>query len=168
MHICFYDRRIDAKAAAMRHPRPLRHFKHLPVQLLNNLGTERPCDLQDRFRIRDFVRIDSRKRAIDQIRADFLLQIVKAPVEQMLQNQHPNHHVRRRPRTSTPTTLRPSCFERLGHDLNHGLVLEQRVDPPQPVGPQLVTIGEQHLEQTSLALTASDHARSFEACVRAV
>jgi hypothetical protein len=64
--------------------------------------------------------------------------------------------------------LRPSRFERLRDDLNHCLVLEQRVDAPQPTGPQLVAIGQQYFEQTPLALTASDHARSFEARVRAV
>jgi hypothetical protein len=57
--------------------------------------------------------------------------------------------------------LRPSRFERLRDDLNHCLVLEQRVDAPQPVGPQFVAIGQQHFEQTPLALSASDHARSF-------
>jgi hypothetical protein len=67
--------------------------------------------------------------------------------------------------TSATPTLRPPSFERLGHDLNHGVVLEQRVDLAQPVGPQFVTVGQQHFEQTPLALSALDHARSFEAFV---
>jgi hypothetical protein len=47
-------------------------------------------------------------------------------------------------------------------DLNHGLVLEQRVDLAQPVGPELVPIGQQDLEQTPIALSALNHARSFD------
>ena len=37
VHIRFYDRRIDAKSAAVRHPRPLRHVDHLPMQLRDDL-----------------------------------------------------------------------------------------------------------------------------------
>ena len=131
-------------------------------------GPKRARDLQDRLRVRHFAGIDPRERAIDQIRAHFVLQVVVAPVEQMLQHQHPDDDLGRRAGTSAATTLRPPRFERLGDHLNHGLVLEQRVDSPQPVGPQFVSIGQQHFEQTALALSASDHARSFDACVRAI
>ena len=33
---------------------------------------------------------------------------------------------------------------------------------PQPVGPQLVSIGQQNFEQTPLALLPLNHARSFD------
>jgi hypothetical protein len=59
----------------------------------------------------------------------------------MLQNQHPDHDLRRRPRPPAAPALRPAPFEGLRHDLNHGLVLEQRVDLAQPVGPQFVPSG---------------------------
>jgi hypothetical protein len=108
------------------------------------------------------------KHAIDQIGAHFAFQIVVPPVEQMLEHQHPNDDLGRCPRTTTAATLRPPRFEGLRDDFNHRLVLEQRIDAPQPVGPQFVSIGQQHFEQTPLALSASDHARSFEASVRAV
>src|SRR4029450_13965424 len=45
--------------------------------------------------------------------------------------------------------------------------LERGVDPSQPVGPQLVPIGQQHFEQTPLALFALNHARSFDESTRA-
>jgi hypothetical protein len=44
---------------------------------------------------------------------------------------------------------------------NHAFVLEQRIDLAQPVGPQLVPIRQQNFEQTPLALSALNHARSF-------
>jgi hypothetical protein len=47
-------------------------------------------------------------------------------------------------------------------DLNHGLVLELRVDPSQPVGPQFVPVGQQNFEQTPLALSTLNHARTRE------
>jgi len=80
----------------------------------------------------------------------------------MLQNQHPDHDLRRRPWPPAAPALRPAPFEGLRHDLNHGLVLEQRVDLAQPVGPQFVPVRQQHLEQTPLALFALNHARSFD------
>jgi hypothetical protein len=52
------------------------------------------------------------------------------------------------PSGSAASTLGPALFQRLGHDLNHGFVLKRRVDSSQPVGPQLVAIGQQDLEQT--------------------
>ena len=163
VHVGFYDRRIDAKAAAARHPRPLRDLDHLPMQMSDDVRPQRAGNLQNRLGVRHLARIDARKRAIHQVGADFLLQVVVAPVKQVLQDQHPDHDLRRRAWTSAATTVRPSCLECLGHDLNHGLVLEHRIDPPQPVGPQFVPIGQQHFEQTPLALSASDHAHSFEA-----
>jgi hypothetical protein len=51
---------------------------------------------------------------------------------------------------------------RVRDDVNHGLVLKQRVDLAQPVGPQFVPIGQQDFEQTPLPLSALNHARSFD------
>ena len=57
-------------------------------------------------------------------------------------------------------------LERLDDRINHGLVLEQRVDPPQPVGPQLVPVRQEHFEQTALTLATLNHARSFDEITR--
>src|SRR5438094_5221244 len=83
------------------------------------------------------------------------------PVEQMLEDQHPNDDLRRRARPAAAPTLRPPRLERLRDDLNHRVVLEKRVDFPQPVGPQLVPVRQEDLEQIALALSALNHARSF-------
>jgi hypothetical protein len=64
-------------------------------------------------------------------------------------------------------TLPPARFEALRHDFNHAFVLEQRIDLAQPVGPQFVPVWQQDLEQTSLALSALNHARSFAETSRA-
>ena len=66
------------------------------------------------------------------------------------------------PETAATPTLRPPLLERLRHDLNHRVVLEQRVDLAEPVRPQLVTIGQQNFEQTPFALSSLNHARSFD------
>jgi hypothetical protein len=91
-----------------------------------------------------------------------MLQGVVAPIEQVFQNQHADHDLRRRTEAAAPSTVWPSSFERLGHNLNHSLVLEQRIDLAQPIGPQLVAVGQQNFEQTPLALSALNHARSFD------
>src|SRR5262249_39089172 len=69
----------------------------------------------------------------------------------------------RRPEASTAATLWPSLLKCLCHDVNHRLVLERGIDATQPVGPQLVPIGQQNFEETPLALSALNHARSFAA-----
>jgi len=73
----------DAKAAPARHPRPLRQVDHLSVQLLDDRWTQAARALENRRRVRHAARIDPRERAIHQIGADLLLQIVVAPIEQM-------------------------------------------------------------------------------------
>ncbi len=163
MHIRFYDRGVDAKAATVRDPGTLGDIHDTTVQLLDDLGTERARDLQNCFRVGHLAGVDAREGAVHQIGAHLALQIVVAPIEQMLQDQHPQHDLRRRARAPAASTLRPARFHGQGHGLNHGLVLEQRIDLAQPVGPQFVTIGQQHFEQTPLALSTSDHARSFVA-----
>jgi hypothetical protein len=60
----------------------------------------------------------------------------------MLQNQHADHDLGRRAWTSATPALGPAALERLRDHLNHVLVLEQYVDSLQPVGPQLVPIGQ--------------------------
>ena len=72
--------------------------------------------------------VDASERPIDQVGADLLLQVVVAPIKQMLENQHANHDFGGRAETATTATLRPPTFEPLRQHLGHGLVLEQRVD----------------------------------------
>jgi hypothetical protein len=62
--------------------------------------------------------------------------------------------------------LWPARLQTSRHRLNHGFVLEQRVDFAQPIGPQLVPIRQQDLKQTALALATLNHARSFDEITR--
>jgi hypothetical protein len=165
--IRFYDRGVDAKSAAVRDPGTPCDVDDLSMQLLDDVRAERSRDLQDRLRVGPLAGIDARERAIDQVGADFLLQVGVTPVEQMLQDQHPEDDLRRRAQTAAAPTLRPAGLERLRDDLNHGLVLEQGVDLARPVRPQLVPIWQQNFEQTPLALLALNHARSFVESSRA-
>src|SRR5262249_21110707 len=162
VHIGFYECGVDAKAAPVRDPGTLCDINDPPMQLLNDLRAECLRNLQDGLGVRYFLRINARERAIDQIRPDLALQVVVAPVKEMLQDEHPQYDLGGRAETPTVLALRPPRFGTLRHRFNHRFVLEQRVDPPQPIGPQLVTVGQQHFEQTALALSALDHARSFE------
>jgi hypothetical protein len=114
-----------------------------------------------------FFGIDARERAIDQIGPQLLLEVVVAPVEQMLQDQHPNDDlggVPSRPRRRLCGHRRSIAWATTSITDSS----EQRVDPSQPVRPQLVAIGQQHFEETPLALSASNHARSSETLMRAV
>ena len=112
----------------MRHPRTLGDLDYLSMQLLDDRRAERACDLQDRLRVWNLAGIDARKHPRHQIGPHFALQVVVAPVEQLLQHQHADRDVGRCPGPSAAATLRPVRFKRLGHHLNHSFVLEQRVD----------------------------------------
>ena len=101
VHIRFYDRGVDAKSATVRDPGTLRDLDHLSMQLLDDLRAERARDLQDRLRVGHVAGIDAREHPIHQIGAHLALQVVVAPVEQMLQDQQAD--------MSFPMWLRLDC-----------------------------------------------------------
>src|SRR4029450_13379459 len=98
---------------------------HLSMELLDDLRSERPRNLQNRLRVGYVAGIDAREHAIDQIGAHLAFQVVVAPVEQMLQNQHADDDLGWRPRPPASPALRPASFESSSDDLNHGPVLQQ-------------------------------------------
>jgi len=128
VHIRFYNSGVDAKSTSVRHPARLA-TSTMAMQLLDDVRSERARDFQDRLRVWHFLGIDAGEGAMDQIGADLTFEIVIAPIEEMLQDQHPQHDIGRGPRASASPTLRPARLERLDDRINHGLVLEQCVDP---------------------------------------
>src|SRR5262245_14451918 len=62
-------------------------------------------------------------------------------------------------RCATSTTCRCNCSTT--SQLDHRVMLDQRVHPAQPAWPQFVSVGQQDFEQTPLTLSALNHARSF-------
>jgi hypothetical protein len=139
MHICFYDRGVDAKLTPVRDPVTLCDLDDLPMPLLDYLRPARAHNLQDRLRVGYVPSIDTRKCPIDQVGPNFVLQVVVAPVEHV--HQHPDNDFGRRAQTTAALALRPPPFQRLSDNLNHGFVLERGVDSSQPVGPQFVASG---------------------------
>jgi hypothetical protein len=110
----------------------------LGVDLRDHLRAEHARDLEDRLGVRDLLGPEARKRPIDEIGSDFVLEGVETPAVQMLEDQHAEHGLGRRPRASAATAVRPAGVERRDDRLKHGLVLEQRVDAPQIRGPELL------------------------------
>jgi len=50
VHMCLYDRGVDAKSTAVRDRGTLRHLDDLTMQLLNDRRAQRARDLQNRSR----------------------------------------------------------------------------------------------------------------------
>ena len=78
----------------------------------------------------------------------------------MLQDQHAKDDVGWRAEPAAAPAQRQAAFQSLGDQLDEGLVLECGVDPPQCGIPELVTVGQQHLEDAALAMRATDHGTS--------
>ena len=57
---------------------------------------------------------------------------------EIVQRTGSTSHLRRRPGPPAAPTLGPPRLQRVGDHVQHGVVLEQRIDPPQPVGPQVI------------------------------
>jgi hypothetical protein len=140
----------------------------LTVQLLDDLRAQRPRDLQDRLRVRHFPRIDAGEGAIDQIGADLALEIVIAPIEEMLQDQHPQHDVGRRPGAAPGADFAAggpsSAWTTVSITASSSSSVSIRRNQS---GQQLVPVCQEHFEQTALALATLNHARSFDEKSRA-
>ena len=164
----FHHGGIDAHPTALGDARRDRQRDHALMQPRNHLGAERAGHLQNGLLIRPNRAADARKGAIHQIGADLVLQLGVAPPIQVFEDQHAHHDFGGRAGPASPPALRPSTFQRLGHHLDEGLIIDQAIDATQRVGPQLVGIGQDDFPYAPLSLSTSNHAHSCDgrSCAR--
>ena len=156
----FDDRGIDAQATPLGDPGRDCQVDHSLMEPLNDLGAERARNLQNRFRIGCDIAADARKGAVHQIRAHLMLELRVAPPIQVLEHQHPDHHLGGSAGPAPTPALRPAAFQRFGHHLDERFIIDQVIDAPEGVWPQLVRIGQDDFPHAALALSTSNHAHS--------
>jgi hypothetical protein len=100
---------------------------------------------------------DAAEGTVDEVGPDVALALVKAPVEQVLEHEHPEGHRGRRAGAAPPRAERPTPGERLHHDVEQALVLQFGVDAPKHRIPELVAIRQQHLDKAPLGVRESNH-----------
>jgi hypothetical protein len=89
--------------------------------------------------------LDAAEGTVHEVGPDLALALVKAPVIEMLEHEHPQGHRSRRARATPPRAERPTPREGLHHHVEQALVLQFGVDAPEHGVPELVAIGQQHL-----------------------
>jgi hypothetical protein len=72
-------------------------------------------------------------------------------------------HLRRRPETTPAAALAVAPAQSLDHLVHQLVIREHRVDRPERGIPELVAVGQQHLDQATLEERASDHLPSAKA-----
>src|SRR5262249_14641203 len=96
---------------------------------------------------------------VQQIRADFALQGVKAPIPHVLQYQHPQSNFCRRPSSSACGSVRPPPSQRLVHWLNQFFIMENLVGNLHPRLPAILdAVVDESLAQLALIVFSFDHA----------
>jgi hypothetical protein len=79
----------------------------------------------------------------------------------MLEQEHAQDHSGGRPEPPAPAAQVPAA-EGGGDELDQLVIVQNLVDRPELVIPQLVTVGPQHLEDTALRMRATDYGASME------
>jgi hypothetical protein len=106
--------------------------------------------------------LDAAERAVDEVGPDLALALVKAPVEEVLEDQHAQDHRGRGPRAAAARTLRRAPRQRLNHQVHESLVVQLGVDALENGVPQLLAIRQEHLDEAPLRMRATDHRFSGE------
>src|SRR6516164_6434200 len=104
--------------------------------------------------------VGAAERPVHQTAADRPLALVEGPVEQVLQDQHPEDDLRRRPEAPPAPALGVAPAQGLDHLIHQLVIREHLVDRAERGVPELVAVGQQHLDQATLDERASDHGSS--------
>lgn len=81
----------------------------------------------------------------------------------MLEQEHPQDHGRGRARAPAPAAQRMPAAKGGVDQLDEGVIVQDLVDRPELVIPELVPVRQQHLEDAALSIRATDHGAPIEA-----
>jgi hypothetical protein len=107
--------------------------------------------------VRDPLALDPAERAVDEVGPGLTLALIEAPVEEVLEHEHPEGDRGRRARAAPPRAERPTPREGLHHDGEQALVLQLGVDVPEHGIPELLPVGQQDLDKAPLRVRDSNH-----------
>ena len=161
--IRLHDRGVHPQSPAPDDPTLARQGHQAFDQPLEDVRAQAVAEPDERLRVGHPLAVDAAERPVHQTAADLPLALVEGPVEQVLQDQHPEDDLRRRPEATPAPALAVPSAQRLDHLIHQPVIREHRVDRPERGVPELVAVGEQHLNQATLDERASDHLPSAEA-----
>ena len=163
MNVGFDDRGVDAEAPAADHPARAAQPHESSEDVLEHAFVQKLRQPDQRFRVGDPFAVNPAERAIDQTPSDLALALIKAPVGEMLEDQHPQHDGGGRSQSAPAPTLGMASRQRLRHTIDEDIIVEQRVDLPKGGVPQLVAVGQEDLDEAALPVRSPHHGASDEA-----
>src|SRR5262245_40831836 len=154
MNIGLYHRRVHAQLPAADHFSLACQVDQSRQHLLQDVPVEQVRESDERLCIRHSLAVDAAESAVHQASPNFTLALVEAPVVEVLQHEHPQHHLGRSARTTFLPAAWPATSERIGHQVDELVILEDLVDSTQGGIPQLVRVRQQYFEHASLPVLA--------------
>lgn len=124
-------------------------------------------ETKERFGVGDALTPDPAELPVHEAPAHLALAFIETPSIEMLEHQHPEDDRGGSAQSPAPSTQRMAAGERVNDHVNQRLVIEQRVDLAKDGIPELVRVGQQHLEDTALRVRATDHGTSEMSVVSA-
>ena len=163
VNVRLHDRGVHPQPPAPDDPALARQGHQALDQPLEDVRPQAVAEPDERLRVGHPLAVDAAERAVHQTAADLALALVEGPVEQVLQDQHPEDDLRRRPEAPPAPALAVAPAQGLDHLVHQPVIREHRVDRAERRIPELVAVGKQHLDQATLEERASDHLPSAEA-----
>jgi hypothetical protein len=149
--------RVDAQPPPA-HDAPLAGDHHQARQKrLQRRAVEDLGEPDQGLRVGDAFALDAAEGSVDEVGPDLALALVKASVEQMREHKHPEDDGGRGPGPAATLTERMAPAERLHHHVEQALVLQLGADTPKHGVPQLLAVGQQHLDKAPLGVCETNH-----------
>src|SRR5580658_8540843 len=105
----FYDGRIDTQLAATGHASSHGELNDTLENAAQRRALEQFSKTDHRLGVGHLARVDSAEVPVDEVTLHFPLELLVAPILQVLENQHAQRHFRRRPAATTAPALRKAA-----------------------------------------------------------
>jgi len=129
---CLDDRGVGAHAVPSRDPGVDGERDDSVEQWPENLFVEQLAVPHHRLRVRHNAGVDPAEAPIDEVAVHFPLELLVAPLKEMLEHEHAKDDFRRRARPAARRALGMPTPQRRDHAVDDRVVIKELIDPLQP------------------------------------
>src|SRR5579863_6029760 len=160
----FDDRRVDAHLSTARDASCSGQLHDALEEGPQAVALEQLPQTHHRLGVRHLAAVDPAEVPVHEVAGDLPLELLVAPVLEVLEHQHPQRNLRRGAVPATPATLSEASPHRFEDTVDQRLVVEQLVDATKYRIHEFLRVRspeQNRVPQASLAISAPNHRRSL-------
>src|SRR5437667_935176 len=163
MDVGFHDGGVDPQAPPAYDPALTREGDQPLQQAVEHPRVDQVRETNEGLGVRHSLATDAAEGTVDEAAPDFPLAFVETPLREVLEDQHAQDHGGGGAEATAALTQRIAPREPLDDQVDERFIVENGIDLTKRRIPELVAIGQQHLEDTALRIRTTDHGASMEA-----